>query len=281
MDDRGSEGIVSKSGRAELEIVEGVLEHGMPYFAIGSGRPLVLLRWFSPDHANPHGWMRGSEIKMLEPLARNFRVYAVSRAPGMTAGITMEEIAAEHADALRSEFGEPVDVLGISSGGSVALQLGADHPEVVRRLVIASSGCRLDPVAKAGQMRYAEAALRGHRAMHHLAPIAFHSPVAARVAAAAMWLFDPLLRPRNPADPYAFLRAEDGFDLTGRLGEIRVPTLVVGGERDGAYSVATFRRTADGIPDSRLIIYPGAGHMGAIKHQRFAIDVTNFLNQPR
>ncbi len=224
--------------------------------------------------------MRDSEIKVLEPLARNFHVYAVGRAPGMHEGTTMGEIAAEHADALHVEFGEPVDVLGISSGGSVALQLAADHPEVLRRLVIASSGCRLDPVAKEGQLRYAEAALRGRRAMHHLAASAFASPVAVRVAAAAMWLFDPLARPQNPADTHAFIHAEDGFDLTDRLGEIQAPTLVIGGERDAGYSIANFRRTADGIPNSRLIVYPGAGHMGTIKHKRFAIDVTNFLDQP-
>ncbi|WP_039795245.1 alpha/beta fold hydrolase [Nocardia araoensis] len=270
-----------KTGRAvRREVTEGVLDRGMPYYAIGSGRPLVFLRWFSPDHANPRGRLLDSEVKVLRPLARRFRVYAVSRAPGMAQGSTMSEIATEHADALRAEFGEPVDVLGISSGGSVALQLAADHPEVVRRLVVASSGCRLDPVAKEGQMRYAEAVLHGRRAMHHLASSSVASPVAARLAAAAMWLLDPLSRPRNPADTYAFLRAEDEFDLTDRLGEIHAPTLVIGGERDTAYSLATFRRTADGIPDSHLLIYPGAGHVSAIRRSRFAIDVTEFLDQP-
>ncbi|MGW4713562.1 alpha/beta fold hydrolase [Nocardia sp. NPDC004260] len=272
--------MVGTGRAARPEITEGVLEHGLPYFAIGSGRPLVFLRWFSPDHANPRGRMLDSEVRVLRPLARSFRVYAVGRAPGMARGITMAEIAAEHADALRTEFGAPVDVLGISSGGSVALQLAADHPEVVRRLVVASSGCRLDPVTKEGQMRYAEAVLRGRRAMHHLASSSVSSPAAARLAGAAMWLLDPLSRPRDPADTHAFLRAEDEFDLTERLGEIQAPTLVIGGERDAAYSLATFRRTADGIPDSHLVIYPGAGHVSALRHPRFAIDVVNFLDQP-
>ncbi|MEU7764099.1 alpha/beta hydrolase [Nocardia sp. NPDC049190] len=264
----------------ELEVTEGVLEHGMPYRAMGSGRPLVFLRWFTPDHANPRGWLRDSEIKVLAPLARQHRVYAVNRAPGMAEGTTMSDIAADHADALRAEFGEPVDVLGISSGGSVALQLAADHPDVVRRLVIASSGYRLDPVAKEGQMRYAEAVLRGRRAMHHMASCSFVSPGAARLAAIAMWLIDPLSRPKNPADTHAFLRAEDQFDLGGRLRDITALTLVIGGERDAAYSTTNFRRTADGIPNSRLIIYPGTGHVGAVKHPRFAGDVNSFLSQP-
>ncbi|MFF3222227.1 alpha/beta fold hydrolase [Nocardia suismassiliense] len=271
---------MSKNLAAELDIAEGALRHGLPYLALGAGRPLVFLRWFTPDHANPSGWMRNSEIKMLTPLARHFRVYAVNRAPGMAEGTTMGEIAAQHADALQAEFGEPVDVLGVSSGGSLALQLAADHPGAVRRLVIASSGYRLDPLAKQAQIRYGEAAFAGRRALHHLAPITASSRLVARLAGAGMWLIDPLGRPKNPADTLAFVRAEDEFDLSDRLAEIAAPTLVLGGERDAAYSTENFRHTADGIPNSRLVIYPGTSHMGVVKHAHFARDVSEFLTSP-
>ncbi|MFC9896587.1 alpha/beta fold hydrolase [Nocardia sp. NPDC127579] len=264
---------------ADLDVTEGRLKHGMPYLALGSGQPLVFLRWFTADHANPTGWMRSAELKTLAPLARNFRVYAVGRAPDMAAGTTMADIATEHADALHAEFGGAVDVLGVSSGGSIALQLAADHPAAVRRLVIASSGYRLERAASAAQVAYGEAAARGDRALHHMASAGFANPLVARLAAAGMWLLDPLARPKNPADTLAFVRAEDAFDLDGRLADIQAPTLVVGGERDGFYPAANFRHTADGIPHSHLVIYPGASHMGAVKHARFAPDVTDFLTR--
>ncbi|MEV0249080.1 alpha/beta hydrolase [Nocardia sp. NPDC050712] len=261
----------------ELGIIEGRLKYGLPFLALGSGKPLIFLRWFSADHANPTGWMRDAEIKTLAPLARNFRVYAVGRAPAMAADTTMADIAAQHADAFQSEFGAAVDILGISSGGSVALQVAADHPAAVRRLVVASSGYRLERAASASQVKYAEAAARGERALHHMASAGFRNPLLARAAAAGMWLLDPLVRPKDPADTLAFVRAEDAFDLDGRLSDITAPTLVIGGERDGYYPPANFRHTADGIPNSHLIIYPGASHMGAIKHRCFAPDVTGFL----
>ncbi|MGW4773407.1 alpha/beta fold hydrolase [Nocardia sp. NPDC004278] len=258
-----------------LDVTEGTWTHGMPYLALGSGRPLVFLRWFTPDHANPTGWLRQSEIRTLAPLAAHFRVYAVNRAPGMAEGTTMADIAAEHARALHDEFGEPVDVVGVSSGGSLALQLAADHPAAVRRLIIASSGYTLENATRAAQLRYGEAAYAGKRGLHHMAAVAFKSPVAQRLAAAGMWLADPLARPRNPADTLAFIRAEDAFDLTGRLSDITAPTLVLGGDSDGGYSTETFRRTADGIPNSRLIIYPHTTHIGVVK--RFVPDVVAFL----
>ncbi|MFI8972197.1 alpha/beta fold hydrolase [Nocardia asteroides] len=263
-----------------FEITEGVLEHGMPYLAFGTGRPLVFLRWFMPDHANPTGWIRKSEVKTLAPLARKFRVYAVNRAPGMAAGTTMADIAREHAQGLAAEFGGPVDVLGISSGGSLALQLAADHPSAVRRLVIASSGYRLEDEARDSQMKYATAAAAGKRSLHHLATQGIESPVKRRLVSAFAWLADPLVRPKNPADTLAFVRAEDTFDIDGELAAITAPTLVIGGDHDEYYSVDTFRHTAEGIPGARLVLYPDTTHLGAIKHPRFAPEVTAFLDAP-
>ncbi|MFI6867214.1 alpha/beta fold hydrolase [Nocardia sp. NPDC050406] len=262
---------------SELGVVEGTLEHGMPYLALGSGRPLAFLVWFTPDFANPTGWMRAAMIKTLAPLAERFRVYAVNRAPGTPAGTTMADIAARHADALRIEFGEPVDVIGVSSGGSIALQLAADHPDVVRRLVVLSSGYRLDPNALVAQRNYAEAVAAGRRGLHHGVDITIKSPVLAALARPLLWLVDPLVRPKDPAGMLAYVRAEDGFDLTGRLGEIDTPTLVLGGDRDACYSVENFRRTAEGLPNGRLIVYPGASHTGAVKDPRAVADMLNFL----
>jgi len=220
--------------------------------------------------------MRKAEIGALAPLALHRRVCAINRAPGMRAGVTMAEIADDHAAALRATYGVPVDVLGISSGGSLALQLALDHPDVVRRLVVAGSAARLEEHARSSQLRYAEAAATGRRGLHHMA--ADTGTILSRVNKAVMWVLDPLVRPHDPADTLAFVLAEDSFDVTDRLPTLTAPTLVIGGERDSFYSSESFRRTADRIPDSRLVIIPGAGHMGAINHPRFAAEVTAFLD---
>ncbi|RJO74203.1 alpha/beta fold hydrolase [Nocardia panacis] len=225
--------------------------------------------------------MRISERVLLAPLARRFRVYAVSRAPGMRAGTTMAEIAAEHAAAIAAEFGTAVDVLGVSSGGSIALQLAADHPRAVRTLILASSGDTLPETVRASQRDYAAALASGRRGLHHLAPAVAGSAILAGPARAAMWLADPLLRPARPADTVAFLRAEDSFDIGARLGEIVAPTLVLGGGRDAGIPVETFRRTAAGVPGARLIVYPRASHMGVLRHHRFVEDIAAFTGARR
>ena len=53
------------------------------------------------------------------------------------------QIADDYARAIEDDIGEPVLLHGTSTGGSVSLQLAVDRPELVRRLVLAASACRL------------------------------------------------------------------------------------------------------------------------------------------
>ena len=61
-----------------------------------------------------------------------------------------------------------------------------------------------------------------------------------------------------------FVRQADAclaHDTSERLGQIQAPTLVVCGEQDILTPARTHRTLARGIPRSRLVIFPGAGHL--------------------
>jgi pimeloyl-ACP methyl ester carboxylesterase len=265
----------------DLDIQESTLPGGLPYFALGRGEPLVMLRGFTTEHTNPKGLQRRFEVKLLAPLARHFRVYAVNRAPGLAKGTTMAQIAEQHARAFREHFGGPVDLAGMSSGGSIALQVAADHPDAVQRLILICAGYRIGDEARAAQMRYIDAVDAGRRGAHHLAPMKVSSPIGAKILAPIMWLLDPLARPKQPSDMVAFARAEDAFDLGERLGAVLAPALLIAGERDNVYGQAILRRTAEGVREGRLILYPGASHASAMTDKRLAGDIVEFLRSTR
>jgi pimeloyl-ACP methyl ester carboxylesterase len=193
----------------------------------------------------------------------------------------MADLAADHARAFEAEFGRPVGILGISTGGSVALQLTADHPDILRRLVIAASAYRLGQIGREVQRRTADFAARGQhrRAFKAGVPTLVESALGQRLVGGLLWLAAPLALGRgwDPSDMIATIDAEDAFNLGNRLGEITAPTLVIGGERDRAYSRELFQETAERIPNSRLIIYESRGHAGTIGDRRFVRDIITFL----
>jgi pimeloyl-ACP methyl ester carboxylesterase len=174
----------------------------------------------------------------------------LNRRAGLPLGSTMQLLAAEHAQALRATFGEPVDVLGLSTGGSIAQQLSADHPDVVRRLVLISTGCRLGPSARLAQRRVA-ARIRAGAGRKALAVIACELVPRWRgryIAAVLASRLGPCLFSTNDLrDLATTIEAEDEFDLA-RCPTIASPTLLIAGRRDRFYELALLEETAALIP---------------------------------
>ena len=159
--------------------------------------------------------------------------------------------------------------------------LAADHLELVNRLVLVASACRLGPGGRSGQRRVLAALEHGdrRRAGAELMALTAGGPGMARVFGAGGWLLPGLLVGHRDPDLLATLRAEDAFDLTARLGSIETPTLVVGGERDAFYGADLFRETAHGLPRGQVLLYPGIGHGGTVSHRRLGRDVLAHLDR--
>lgn len=113
----------------------------MYYEIHGSDEPLILL----------HGAYMTIEAmgEIVPSLAGTRRVVAVElQGHGRTADIdrplTYEQMADDVAALLRHLDIEEADVFGFSMGGGVALQVAIRHPEVVRKLVVASASYTSD-----------------------------------------------------------------------------------------------------------------------------------------
>jgi len=266
----------------ELPRTYGTWPGRIPYLAVGSGRPLVFLPGIMPNHEPPTGANRRFQARPLLPFAAMRRVWWVGRRPGLDPDATMADIAADYARVMLQRFDEPVDVIGQSTGGSVALQLAADHPDVVKRLVVVSAAYRLGEEGRDTKMRVADDVLDGRprAAYAELMRMLGSGAGGNRVLAAIGWMLGKNYFAHATADLMATIRAEDGFNLLTRLGDISAPTLVVGGERDAFYSPELFRETAAGIPHGRLALYPGRGHLATSSDPRFVSDVLSFIDPP-
>jgi pimeloyl-ACP methyl ester carboxylesterase len=263
-----------------MKLERGVLGR-LPFLAAGGGPPVLFIGGLSPQagvDAPGTAWMTGS---FLTPFAARRRVYFVNRREGLPRGMTMAEIAAEHADAIRSLGDGPVDVAGISTGGSIAQQLAADHPDVVRRLLLLCTACRLGPEGRLLQRRVA-ARIRGGAQRKALAVMMDGMVPPGRGGAAVgalAWLVGPRLIAAGDdlADMATTIEAEDAFDLAACASPVRAPTLIVAGSEDRFYRRELFAETARLIPGSRLVVLEGRGHVTAARDPGWSREIERFV----
>jgi pimeloyl-ACP methyl ester carboxylesterase len=162
----------------------------------------------------------------------------------------------------RVEITRPA-VVGHSMGGTIALSLALCRP--TSTVVVAA------PVVS-GELAFSLRLLlrspAARRLFTWMRRQAFFSTLGDMRLAGAPGLFRDPVRRRNHEDlrratvnsAVGSLRAVVTADLADRLADIRVPALVVVGERDMTVSPAQGRLAAQNIPGSRLVAWPDAGH---------------------
>jgi pimeloyl-ACP methyl ester carboxylesterase len=228
------------------------------YETRGHGEPLLLI----------HGLGSSTEDWELQvrALAGSFTVIAYDvRGHGKTAKpggkYSVPQFAADAAKLIGVLGLGPVHVMGLSMGGMIAFQLAADHPELVRSLVIVNSGPEM--VLRTWQERAAIMQRRlivrmmGMRKMGEvLAMRLLPAPqyAALRETFAERWA-------RN--DKSAYLRALSalvGWSVTDKLPSIRCPVLVVAADQD--YTPVAWKQWYTSLmPNASLVVIPESRHM--------------------
>ncbi|MFN3217692.1 MAG: alpha/beta fold hydrolase [Acidimicrobiales bacterium] len=151
-----------------------------------------------------------------------------------------------------------VDVIGLSMGGTVALQLALDRPELVGRLAVIGSFAgfadEVRPFLDAEMKRVAGESMR--ESAQRRIETAFSEDVDTRMLS---WVVDMVARMHKPWYERQ-VAATFAFDVRNRLGEIMAPTTVIAGSADRTVPVEMVREVADGISHARFVELDEAGH---------------------
>ena len=166
------------------------------YEVHGEGRPLLLILGLGADVSE--------YTALIDQLAARSRVIAfdnrgAGRSDKPDAPYSIELMAADALGVMDALGATRADLLGISLGGRIALELALGHPERVERLILVSTSARVVP------------SLRRRRLYPLLSGM-------------------PLFRSRHPQPRYAFVRqmeASTGYDAGPRLHELSMPTVVL------------------------------------------------------
>lgn len=175
----------------------------------------------------------------------------------------------EDLEAVVDEAGlERFSLLGLSNAGAVAIAYSVRHPERVSHLVLCgafSQGrLRRDPSSRA--RAEAEALLSLIRVGWGQANPAFRRTFTTLFVPEAsheqMEWFDELQRVSASADTAALMRlAREEVDVSGLLGQVTTPTLVLHAQDDAAVPFEQGRNLASAIPDARFVPLEGRNHI--------------------
>ncbi len=201
----------------------------------------------------------GSHLNFPIQLRRHARLNAVLPdllGHGKSAGDGHSDIAGYGRDMLALMDALEIDsaiLVGHSMGGAIAQWLALEMPARVAGLALICTGARLpvNPALIEAIVAFPEATIK-QLLRWMWAPGAEDELVEAAEA---------ILRDCDPAVLQGDFIACAGFDIRLRLQEIRVPALVVAGELDKMTPPKLSAELAAGIPDARLCVIPGGGHM--------------------
>lgn len=244
---------------------------------IGDGAPVLFIHGFplSREMWQPTAERLKDRYLCIMP---DLRGHGESRA---TESVSIADFADDLAGVLvELKIARPCAVVGLSMGGMVAFEMFRRHRAVVRALGLIDTRANAEsPEGKERREKLAQAALReGSKAVA--------DTMIDKMFAKS---FDPkqrehwfrLMCATAPQGVAAASRAlAERPDSLPTLAIIDIPTLVVAGDQDEITPPDSLREIHRGIPGSRFVIIPNAGHVPPVEQpDLFAAVLRDFLDQ--
>jgi proline iminopeptidase len=271
---------------------------GLAVYSVGNGEPVLLFPYPHGHTTEPMAQGRIAEI--LVAMGRTVVTFDVPGAYRSTREPTgdMDEMirsADETLDRLGVEG--PIDVVGHSMGGLVALAYAIEHPERTRRLVLVTSLSGFPAAARWGfpgsafrpyEPDFWRIVLWGMRLNAGRGDLALHKRLQnlmERTSYHKKSFFEPAEIDQEDHEKGVPIRTiwsrnmYTRLSYADRLGEVQAPTLILAGRYDPEAPLPCSEELKRGISDAHLVVFEHSGHSPFVEETSlFARMVEAFLN---
>ena len=235
--------------------------------------------------AKRYGW-----YNQLEEFGRFYRTIAldhrdISDSDAVSDPYAIADLADDAAGAMQALGVQRTNVIGISLGGFVSLQLALRHPDLVDKLVLVSTSAggatHVQPgpemvallTASRENVEPGELARRNYSLIMAPSFAESHPQTLENIAAIARY------RPLTAQSYLRQLQSGQSHDVAQQLERIQAPTLVIHGDVDPLVPTGNGDYLAQHIPGAKHIVYHNVGHIPIMEvPEEFNRDVLAFLD---
>src|SRR5271155_5661061 len=256
------------------------------YKVIGNGKPIIFLSRF-------RGTLDDWDPAFVDAVAKSYRVILFD-APGVgrSGGVVPTSVTTWADQAVR--FTNTLGIrhaifLGWSMGGAVGQILAINHSDIVDKLVLLATGPSGNPDFVPGNPEFGTRARRPIYEFDDYQFLFFYRSETAKAACASYLKRVDLIEDRDTAatpESYQHMtiamgsfKANKERNYFNALKDIKEPVLIGNGKFDPSYPLMNSYVLEREIPNSKLIIYPDAGHGFLFQyHSQFVPELLAFLD---
>jgi pimeloyl-ACP methyl ester carboxylesterase len=228
--------------------------------------------------------------RVVDGIAARRRVITLdNRGVGASSGATpttIEEMASDAVTVIRALGFDQVDLFGFSMGGMIAQVIAQQHPQLVRKMILAGTGpAGGEGIDKVTRITYLDTA-RGLLTRQDPKQFLFftRTPNGRRAGKEFLARLEERTNDRDKAISVRSFRAQLkaihrwGQQTPADLASIHQPVLIMNGDSDKMVPTTNTVDLDRRLPNSQLVLYPDAGHGSVFQfHEDFVKRALEFL----
>ena len=234
----------------------------MNYICFGKGKEtLVILPGLSVQSVLSFA---DDVAQAYSSLADDFTIYLFDRRNELPASYSVYDMAHDMAEIFKALEFENICLFGASQGGMIAMNIAIDNPELVQKMVLASTTSRISDERFRTLDEWISSARDGNKKELYLAFGEAVYPI--DVFQQSRQLLTEAANTVTDEDLERFVILAEGmrdFDVTDLLDKIACPVLLIGSEDDkvlGADSALQIKERMKERQDFEFYMYNGYGH---------------------
>ena len=228
----------------------------MNYIRFGEGnRTMVILPGLS---LKPIAASAKAVIDAYQVFAKDYTVYLFDRRTDIEDDYSIEEMADDTIEKIEELGLKDLYLFGVSQGGMIAQYIALKRKDLVKKLVLASMTFRFPDEKSEEWLKLAEEKSTG-KLIRSFSKMIYSEAFYRKYRLVLPLMFADLSNEEKRRFTI-YAKACIGFDLSDRLEQIDVPTLVLGSRKDRIIASEDMIEMSQRIPDCEIYLYEGYAH---------------------